>query len=140
MNPPKLIPARIFGAQKERWKKPPLKGFRTNDIRNPNRATLLLLKIQPIAEASCAGNRKGHEGDISRPFNCGRQLPLVPGTISRDSPGKNFPSFGYKMIEGFDVLIINSHIAIRAEDTHFPALKGSFFSYRRRHVSFPSSD
>ena len=121
-------------------KRPLLRAFAPNDIGQPNRATLLLSKTQPMPETSCAGNRKGHEGDISSPLNCGRQLPLVPGTISRDSAGKDFSSFRNKMIEGFDVLIINSHIAIGAEDAHFPALKGSFFSHRRRHVSFPSSD
>jgi hypothetical protein len=97
-------------------------------------------KKPTIAEPSCVGNRKGHEGDIPGPFDRGCQFSLVPGTITGDPPGKNFPAFRYKMVEGFHVLIIDSHIIVGAEDTHLSALKGPLFSYRRCHVSFPSSD
>jgi len=49
-----------------------------------------------------------------------RELPLMPGTTSRDTPRNDFPALGDEVAKAADVLVVDEVNLVRAEFANLP--------------------
>jgi hypothetical protein len=66
---------------------------------------------------------KRHERQVSRPLNCHRELPLMPGTIPRNTSRDNLPTLRNQVAQPPDVFVINERHLIGTEATDLFAQK-----------------
>ena len=83
------------------------------------------------------GGRKGQNGDVARPFDGLRHLPLMFCTVSGDPSGNDLSPFRDEIPENLRVLIIDVQFLIRAESANLPPQKRFFLPVGSRILSDP---
>ena len=84
--------------------------------------------IEPTLIKICVDGRVGNKGQASCPFNVCGQRSLMESTISRNSPGNDFPTFGDKKAKNLGIFIIEFVVFIGAKTANFFSRKGFLFS------------
>ena len=85
-----------------------------------------------------AGCRKWKNGDVARPFQGHRYLPLMFSTVAGDPAGDDLPPFCDEIPEDLRVFVINVQFLIRAESTHLPSHERLFLPVLWCSFSWPS--
>ncbi len=73
------------------------------------------------------GSQIRQQGDLTGPFNSGRQFPLMFGTISGNPSRDDLSPFRSKVFQQFCILIIDDHGAVGTKPADLPAGENSFF-------------
>ena len=77
----------------------------------------------PRSRRILALGSKGHEGDVTGPFDGDAKLALVTGTIPRDPAWNDFASLSDQIAQAFDVFVVDVGDFIGTEATNFLAWK-----------------
>src|SRR5262245_3730164 len=66
------------------------------------------------------GRNVGNQGHRAGTLDRMRELPLMPGTTSRDTPRNDFPALGDEVAKAADVLVVDEVNLVRAEFADLP--------------------
>jgi hypothetical protein len=69
--------------------------------------------------------RVRQQGDVARPLNGQRQLPLMLGAIARDTPGDDFPAFSDEIPQGSHILIVYLQSAVGTKTADFAPMEST---------------